>query len=544
MKKIKNGLKKRLDVVIVILALTVLLTESKVQDIAFILLMGCWVLKLLFFLEYIFKKDNNGSTVEEYLNQSVCDEISPLFSGETDIRKNSLDIPDKNTKITFQDVAGLKEVKKDLSILVDFLKNKQKYADMGASIPKGVILYGPSGTGKTLLAKAVAGEAGIPFFYISGSSFDERYVGVGAQRVRSLFELAKKNAPCIVFIDEIDALCRSRNSIAESSGRQTINEFLTQMDGFEESSGVLVIGATNRIEDIDEAVLRPGRFTNKYCVPLPETSDDRLEIINIHAKNKRFMDDVDFNQLAKLTTGCSPAFIESVLNEAAIIAASENLCAIDTRCINEAFDKALIQGHMNKNNSHRDRKELELVAWHEAGHALADILFGNEVNKVTILSSTTGAGGITFHTPKQTGLHSVSDLKAKIIALYAGRCAEYLYTGDKELVTTGARSDIEYASNLIYSMVAELGMCDIGMLNLKMLHTDNDFILDEASKLAKKMESASICLLKKHREELEQIALLLLEKETLYEADLSFVTARESVTEICNNCETMLLYTV
>lgn len=422
----------------------------------------------------------------------------------------------------FSDIAGLKEVKKDMESLVDFLKYKEKYIAAGAKLPKGVILYGPPGTGKTLLAKAVAGEAGIPFLYMSGSDFIEMYVGVGAKRVRELFDKAKKQAPCIIFIDEIDTIGGKRGGENNSEDRKTINELLTQMDGFKETENILVIAATNRLEDLDSALVRPGRFTNKFCVPLPQTAKERLEVIQIYTKNKNFAEDVDFNNLAKETIGFSPAKIEALLNEAAIISVQKRKDYIDKEVIDEAMFKILLSGHIRENQNDRDKKELEIVAWHEAGHALIGKLNGKEIPKVTILSSTSGAGGVTFSTPSKTGLLSVEDLKNEVKELYGGRCAESIFYRDKNKVTTGASNDIDRATDIIKEIVTTYGMTDsFGLLNLSKLGVDNKIIIEKEIELSKELQEETQELLKKNYNKLKKIALMLLENETIYENDLS-----------------------
>lgn len=421
----------------------------------------------------------------------------------------------------FSDIAGLKEVKKDMESLVDFLKYKEKYIEAGAKLPKGVILYGPPGTGKTLLAKAVAGEAGIPFLYMSGSDFIEMYVGVGAKRVRELFEKAKKQAPCIIFIDEIDTIGGKRGGENNSEDRKTINELLTQMDGFKETENILVIAATNRLEDLDSALVRPGRFTNKFCVPLPQTAKERLEVIQIYTKNKKFAEDVDFNNLAKETIGFSPAKIEALLNEAAIISVQKRKDYIDKEILDEAMFKILLSGHIKDNQNDRDKNELEVVAWHEAGHALIGKLNGKEIPKVTILSSTSGAGGVTFTTPSKTGLLSVKDLKNEVKELYGGRCAEGIFYQDENKVTTGASNDIDRATDIIKEIVMTYGMTDsFGLLNLSKLGVDNKIIIEKEIELSKQLQEETNELLKKNYSKLEKIALLLLENETIYESDL------------------------
>lgn len=421
----------------------------------------------------------------------------------------------------FSDIAGLKEVKKDMESLVDFLKYKEKYIEAGAKLPKGVILYGPPGTGKTLLAKAVAGEAGIPFLYMSGSDFIEMYVGVGAKRVRELFEKAKKQAPCIIFIDEIDTIGGKRGGENNSEDRKTINELLTQMDGFKETENILVIAATNRLEDLDSALVRPGRFTNKFCVPLPQTAKERLEVIQIYTKNKNFAEDVDFNNLAKETIGFSPAKIEALLNEAAIISVQKRKDYIDKEVLDEAMFKILLSGHIKENQNDRDKNELEVVAWHEAGHALIGKLNEKEIPKVTILSSTSGAGGVTFSTPSKTGLLSVEDLKNEVKELYGGRCAESIFYRDKNKVTTGASNDIDRATDIIKEIVTTYGMTDsFGLLNLSKLGVDNKIIIEKEIELSKELQEETQELLKKNYNKLKKIALMLLENETVYESEL------------------------
>ncbi len=423
---------------------------------------------------------------------------------------------------TFNDIAGLYEVKRDLNSVVDFLKNKEKYKNAGAKLPKGIILYGPPGTGKTLLSKALAGESGVNFLKASGSDFVEMYVGVGPKRIRELFKNAKAKAPCIIFIDEIDAIGKKRGTgIENSEDRKTINALLTEMDGFDEAENILVIGATNRIEDLDPALLRPGRFTNKFCVPLPCTPEERLEIINLYSKDKKFNEDVDFKLIAKETIGFSPAQIESLLNEAAIISVQKNQKFINKEIIDEAMFKMVLQGHAKENQSSRDKEELKLVAWHEAGHALIGKLNGKEISKVTIISSTSGAGGVTFSTPQKMGLFSVEDLKNEVKELYGGRIAEFLLYGDKNKVTTGASNDIDRATNIIKEIVTKYGMSDkFGLLNLEDLGLDKEKVLEEEIVLAKELENDTIKILKENKETLEKIAKELLEKETIYESDL------------------------
>lgn len=424
-------------------------------------------------------------------------------------------VPDKTTK-NFKDVAGLKQVKQDMVLLVDFLKNPDKYHAAGAKMPKGVIFYGPPGTGKTLLARAIAGEANVPFYSVSGSDFVEMFVGLGAKRVRELFESARKTAPCIVFIDELDAIGGKRDAISNNSEqRQTINALLAEMDGFSGSENVLVIAATNRIEDLDAALLRPGRFDKHIAVPLPETADERLEVIKLYTKDKKFTEDVSFEDLAKETIGFSPADIQALLNESALISVQKQKKFIDRECLDEAVFRKLLKGHA-KDDSKRNSDEIKLVAWHEAGHAVLGKLAGMDVSKVTIIPSTSGAGGVNIIIPKKMGLYTIEELKAQIRMAYAGRCAEYLLFGDKERVTTGASSDIKRATELIYAMISQYGMTDeYGMLNLTDLHVDNNEILDKAVALAKELEAETLQILKEHSNMHQEIVNILIERETI-----------------------------
>lgn len=421
----------------------------------------------------------------------------------------------------FSDVAGLAEVKKDMETLVDFLVNKSKYLEAGATLPKGVLLYGPPGTGKTLLAKAVAGEAGVSFLYMSGSEFIEMYVGVGAKRVRDLFDKARKKAPCIVFIDEIDAIGSKRTGQENSEDRKTINALLTEMDGFKESDNIIVIGATNRVEDLDSALLRPGRFTDKFCVPLPETVAERKQIFKIYMANKKFSDDVVLDDLAHETVGFSPAQIEALLNEAAILSVRKGNPYIDKATIEESMSKMVLQGHIREDQSERNEAELQLVAQHEAGHALVGVLVGDTVTKVSILSTTSGAGGVTFSVPGKRNLLTIDDLKNRVKVLYGGRAAEELFTGT---ISTGASNDIEKATELISQIVVKFGMLeDLGPLNMeKMSHVGNnkEYIVKREIELAKQLYHETYELLYKHLDKLKELAEILLKNETIYKADL------------------------
>ena len=307
--------------------------------------------------------------------------------------------------------------------------------------------------------------------------------------------------------------------------RKTLNALLTEMDGFKASDNVLVIGATNRIDDIDEALVRPGRFTNKFCIPLPETTKERIEIIRLYANNKKIADDVCFDDLAAETIGFSPAAIEALLNEAAIISVQDDKRFIDKMSIDKAMFKVVMSGHMKEDQSSRDKEELRLVAWHEAGHALVGKLNGKKIPKVTILSSTSGAGGATFTTPLKTGLMTYNDLKNEVKELYAGRIAELLLANnDREQITTGALNDIERATGIIRDMITAYGMDEqYGMLNLVKLKVRQDVIVEREVELAKQLEEETIKLLTEHREELKNLAERLLKDETIYDSDVTHI---------------------
>ena len=423
---------------------------------------------------------------------------------------------DAKSDVKFSDVAGLEEVKEDLMTVVDFLKNPDEYKEAGAEIPKGVLLYGPPGTGKTLLAKAVAGEAGVKFKAVSGSDFDEKYVGVGASKMRKLFDDAKNNAPCIIFIDEIDSMGGRRHSKQNSYDRQTLNTLLSEMDGFDGSGGVVVIAATNRIEDLDPALTRPGRFDNHFAVSLPATAKERKIIINLYAGNKKFADDVDMESFAKETMGSSPATIKTVLNEAAIIATRKNKGIITREILDEAWMKQLMEGHLKKNG---EKDNVELVAWHEAGHALAGLLMGQDLTKASIIPSTSGAGGATFITPRKLGLFTVKELREQVVMLYSGRNAEAVLAeknGEDLGITTGASNDIEKATGIIKKMITEYGMNEnFGLLNMEELEIKPDVIAKEAVNLSKELCSESYKLMMDNADTLKKIAEALIEKETL-----------------------------
>lgn len=373
--------------------------------------------------------------------------------------------PDDNKKVTFDKVAGLQEEKEDLVEVVDFLKSPQKYTKVGARIPKGVLLVGPPGTGKTLLAKAVAGEAGVPFFSISGSDFVEMFVGVGASRVRDLFEEGKRHAPCIIFIDEIDAVARQRGTGmggGHDEREQTLNQLLVEMDGFGINEGIIVIAATNRVDILDPALLRPGRFDRKVYVGRPDVGG-REQILSVHAKNKPLADDVDLKQIAQTTAGFTGADLENLLNEAAIIAAKDQRMYICQNDIKKAFIKVGI-GAEKKSRIITD-KEKRITAFHEAGHAILFHLLPDvgPVYTVSIIPTGVGAAGYTMPLPEKDEMfHTKGQMLQEIIVDLGGRVAEELIFED---VTTGASQDIKQATSLAKSMVTKYGMSeDVGLI--------------------------------------------------------------------------------
>ncbi|MBR3881944.1 MAG: ATP-dependent zinc metalloprotease FtsH [Clostridia bacterium] len=370
-----------------------------------------------------------------------------------------LNANDEKTKLTFKDVAGIDEEKEELSEIVDFLRSPKKFTDMGARIPKGVLLVGPPGTGKTLLAKAVAGEAGVPFFIISGSDFVEMFVGVGASRVRDLFEQAKKNAPCIIFIDEIDAVGRQRGAGlggGHDEREQTLNQLLVEMDGFAANEGVIVLAATNRPDVLDKALLRAGRFDRQILVGQPDVKA-REEILKVHARKKKLGDDVDLGTIAKNTAGFVGADLENVLNEAALLAARRDKQEIGMLEIEDAMVKVTMGPE--KKSRVISEKEKKLVAFHEAGHAVASKFLPtqDDVHQISIIPRGM-AGGYTMYRPSEDrSFMSKSEMEEQIISLLGGRVAEALVLGD---ISTGASNDIERASKIARAMVTKYGMSE------------------------------------------------------------------------------------
>ncbi len=436
--------------------------------------------------------------------------------------------------ITFAQVAGLREEKEELEEIVDFLKSPKKYIQVGARIPKGVLLVGPPGTGKTLLAKAVAGEAGVPFFTISGSDFVEMFVGVGASRVRDLFEDAKKNAPCIIFIDEIDAVARRRGTGlggGHDEREQTLNQLLVEMDGFGVNEGIIVMAATNRVDILDPAILRPGRFDRKVSVGRPDVQG-RREILDVHAKGKPLGDDVDLDQIAQTTAGFTGADLENLLNEAAILSAKEGRVYIQQKDIQRSFVKVGIGAE--KKSKVVSEKEKRITAYHEAGHAILFHVLPDvgPVYSVSIIPTGMGAAGYTMPLPEKDEMFNTrGKMLQEITVSLGGRVAEELIFDD---ITTGASQDIKQATALAKSMVTKFGMSEeLGLINYDhnneevfvgrdFANTSRGYGEEVAGKIDKEVKriiddcyAKAKSIIEEHREILEACAKLLLEKEKI-----------------------------
>ena len=445
----------------------------------------------------------------------------------------------EESRATFKDVAGLTEEKEEVQELIDFLKNPKKFTSMGARIPKGVLLVGPPGTGKTLLARAVAGEAKVPFYYISGSDFVELFVGIGASRVRDMFKQAKMNAPCLIFIDEIDAVGRQRGTGlggGHDEREQTLNQLLTEMDGFGTNEGIIIIAATNRPDVLDPALLRPGRFDRQVTVSLPD-KNARIEILKVHAKNKILAKNITLEYLAKRTPGFSGADLENLLNEAALLAVRRNKKEITMAEIDEATDRVLM-GPAKVTKKYTD-KEKKLVAYHEAGHAVLGLKLdgANEVQKITIIPRG-HAGGYTMMTPKEEAFnYTKKELLESICGLLGGRVAEEVTFGE---ITTGAHDDFKKATKIARSMVTEYGMSNLGPMMLEEPdgntflgrdYTKNRNISDTvAHEIDEEMRSIindcykqATKIITENKKLLELIANTLLEEETITKEEIDYL---------------------
>jgi len=457
-----------------------------------------------------------------------------------DFGRSRAKLNEDSKKIKFDKVAGLQEEKEEVKELIDFLKNPKKFQKLGARIPKGVLLVGPPGTGKTLLARAVAGEANVPFYYISGSDFVELFVGVGASRVRDMFKQAKHNAPCLIFIDEIDAVGRQRGSGiggGHDEREQTLNQLLTEMDGFGANEGIIIIAATNRPDVLDPALLRPGRFDRQVTVNYPDVKG-REEILEVHAKNKTFAKNVKLSNIAKRTVGFSGADLENLLNEAALLAVRRNKEQITMAEIDEAQDRVLM-GPAKKSKKYTE-KEKKIVAYHEAGHAVIGLKLdgANEVQKITIVPRG-AAGGYNLMLPKEeTYFSTKKELLDTISGLLAGRVAEETIFNE---VTTGAHNDFEKATKIARAMVTEYGMSDLGPVQFEQRESGNVFlgrdytksrnfssqvafeIDQEQRKIINECYEITKKIINENKDLLELIANSLLEHETLTKEQIDYL---------------------
>ena len=467
-----------------------------------------------------------------------------------DFGKSRAKLSSDDNKVTFKDVAGLKEEKEEVSELIDFLKNPKKFQKLGARIPKGVLLVGPPGTGKTLLAKAVAGEADVPFYFISGSDFVELFVGVGASRVRDMFQQAKRTAPCLIFIDEIDAVGRQRGSGiggGHDEREQTLNQLLTEMDGFGANEGIIIIAATNRPDVLDPALLRPGRFDRQITVNLPDVRG-REEILGVHARNKKLASNVTLEFLAKRTPGFSGADLENLLNEAALLAVRRNKNHITMSEVDEATDRVMMgPAKTSKKYTEEDRK---LVAFHEAGHAVVGLKLANasDVEKVTIIPRG-NAGGYNLMIPQEKLCSTKKDLLEQITGLLGGRTAEEVTFGE---ITTGASNDFEKATKIARAMVTEYGMSDLGPMQLesdsgsvflgrdynKMQHFSNEVANEidmEMRKIITKCHDDAVKIIKDNKDLLKLIAEALLEYETLTKEQIDYLIEHKKMPDEGDN---------
>lgn len=501
-----------------------------------------WVDTLITFLPYVALLAG-GYFIFTRMNNSAANKGMEV--GKTRARLES------NIRIRFTDVAGADEEKEEMVELIEYLKNPKRFSKMGARIPKGVLLSGPPGTGKTLLARAVAGEADVPFYSISGSDFVEMFVGVGASRVRDMFKKAKQTAPCIIFIDEIDAVGRERGAGlggGHDEREQTLNQLLVEMDGINDNTGILMIAATNRPDVLDPALLRPGRFDRQIIVNLPDRKG-RKEILEVHARNKKMDPSVDLNAIAKRTPGFSGADLENVLNESAILAVRENKTTITVEEIDEAIDRVMM-GPAKKSRTY-STEEKRRVAYHEAGHAVIGLHVNdaNIVRKVTIIPRGM-AGGYNMMTPKEEKMLSTkSDLMARITGYMGGRVAEELVLGE---ITTGASNDIQEATKIARAMVVELGMSKLGPIQYQ--HASGNVFLgrdytnaqnysgEVAYEIDKEIRDIiETCyaeakqIITKYRDELENIADALVEYETLTAEQIDDIVAGKSIGKIIDS---------
>ena len=478
-----------------------------------------WVLPLIIFIG-----------IGQFMSKKMMERVGGKDSMMFGMGKSNAKVYVKSTKgIKFIDVAGEDEAKENLAEIVEYLHNPERYREIGASMPKGILLVGPPGTGKTMLAKAVAGEADVPFFSMSGSEFVEMFVGMGASKVRDLFKQAKDKAPCIVFIDEIDAIGKKRDGQVGGNDEreQTLNQLLTEMDGFEENNGVIILAATNRPETLDPALLRPGRFDRRVPVELPDLKG-REAILKVHAKKVKIADDVDFEKVARMASGASGAELANIVNEAALRAVRDHRSFVTQVDLEESIE-VVIAGYQKKNALLTD-KEKRIVAYHEIGHALVAAKQSNSapVQKITIVPRTSGALGYTMQVEEGNHyLMSKEEMENKIATYTGGRAAEEIVFGS---VTTGASNDIEQATKLARAMITRYGMCkDFDMVAMEVqtnqylggdssltCSAETQKIIDEkVVELVRKQHEKAAQILLENREKLDELSLYLYQKETI-----------------------------
>jgi len=464
------------------------------------------ILLIILFMGRMLKKQNSGNNDSKFKIIMKCD-------------------------LCFDNVAGNEEAKQNMVELVDFLVYPEKFKKFGIVPPKGTVLFGPPGTGKTLLAKALAGTAGVPFIAVSGSDFVEKFVGVGASRIRQLFQFARKSSPCIIFIDEIDAL--GKRSSTDSSGSsderdRTLNQILVEIDGFSGSEGIIVIAATNRLDMLDPALLRSGRFDRQIQVALPDV-DARLSILELHAKNKPLGNDIDLNEIARMTVYMSGADLANVMNEAGIYAVRNRHPKITMKDIDKAISK-IQAGEEKRNKKNITLKDKEITAYHEAGHALvAKLLSGATVSKVTIIPTTKGAGGYTLFLPDEKMFSTKKELLNDISVFLAGRASEEIIFGENE-VTNGASNDLRKATQIAMNMVKNYGMSQkVGLVSFLDIHSDNssntnmNTVEKEVKDIIEQVYKETKDLLKNNSDCLKNIATLLLERETIFKKDVDSI---------------------
>ena len=423
------------------------------------------------------------------------------------------DVPD--TK--FSNIAGYETLKNDSKFILDFLKNPKAYEKIGARLPNGVLFYGPPGTGKTLMARAIAGEASVPFYKVNGSDFVELYVGLGARRVRNLYKTARENAPCIVFIDEVDSIGGARGGFKGSSeDDKTLTALLNELDGFSAKKGVITIAATNRLQDLVPALVRPGRFDRHVAVPLPN-KEERLEILDLYKNGKKLSPSIDIEKLASKTIGFSPSELENLLNESAIKAVTRGSEVVEQQDLDDSFLKIIIKGD-KKEDKYQSDKEKKIIAYHEAGHAIVGHMLGKPILEVSIIGTTSGAGGYTLSQPKE-GLRSKMDMKNEVKELYGGRAGETMIVESDDEITIGAVSDIEQATKIISNYIKILGL-NGSLINLEELgmRRPNDEIIEQAKQISSELFEETVAILKANRRKLDKLAEILLDK-SIVDAD-------------------------